>query len=92
MYWIGVGFLIAIGFGIASIVLPAAVVILWEFRKGIGISIGVLALVLLAIILSAAYPEVAQGILGWAVLLFVCYSIGQQMKKRKKKTNPPIKE
>jgi hypothetical protein len=82
MHWIGIGFLIAIGFGLASVALPLAIglfIMAWELKAIVGVVLGVL----LVIVLAIAYPQTIWPIVFWG---FVALAIFGNFNGKKKKT------
>lgn len=68
MYWIGVGFLIAIGFALAGVVLPFIGVLMllaWEHKAEMGVGLFAIILICLAI----AFPQVIVPTLFWGFII-----------------------
>jgi hypothetical protein len=81
MHWIGIGFLIAIGFVLASVALPIIGVIMllaWEHKGAIAAVIGILGLILYTII----DPEMGGVIIFW--LIVIIWFMSGKVKKDKK--------
>jgi CheY-like chemotaxis protein len=92
MHWIGIGFLIAIGFALACVILPLLGVVLvlaWEFKKPI-ISILIFVFVVLFGIALVSNPEFGEAVLGWGLIALIAYSIFGRLKMPKKKTRATI--
>lgn len=91
MHWIGIGFLIAVGFGLAAVALPIGAALLalaWEMRRGLGIAAGVIAGIILLIVLLYDNPD-AGAWLFWivAIGLFAWwYKKGKPIKPFQKST------
>lgn len=80
MYWIGVGFLIAIGFGLASVALPFVLVLLalaWEYKAGIGVGLVMLILLCLAI----AYPQAIAPTIFWGLVILWLFARKNETKE-----------
>lgn len=81
MHWIGIGFLIAIGFGLAIVAVPLVIGLLtmaWELKEVVAVIAGII----IVVILSIAYPDQVIPVLFWGFVGLMVF--GFYSEKRKK--------
>lgn len=87
MHWIGVGFLIAIGFGLAMVALPVAIALIaaaWECRE----VLGVLAVLIVIVALCFAFPETVWPIVFWGFIGLMIYGHFAEKKEKQGEKAP----